>query len=338
MHQRTPRSRLLTVATTLATLLAGTSLVACGGSSDDGESDNELLDALDRTGGLGGDLDDSDGVGDAMNAGVGDTDAPVVVTIDGVSFGYRHGSCRVDDEAVRFEVVTDERMALGNSVQITWHPRLDHRPWSRQETSLLVSHASNTAPAPFVLLGGSTAGWPDSTWEVSVSGTTVEILATLGTDPRLSGDERHEEVRIVARCDTERLGDGPPFGGPTVRESGGDPDIDTLLSYAVEGQVEVTFQGVTHSIDYLTTCNFHDAETIAEGLNDDLQIYFHSGVQNTMRVQVGDGRLHSERRVFQPADGVQFEFTGTSTRTWSGTVVDDAGNEEPITVTVTCAG
>ena len=114
MHQRTPRSRLLTVATTLATLLAGTSLVACGGSSDDGESDNELLDALDRTGGLGGDLDDSDGVGDAMNAGVGDTDAPVVVTIDGVSYGYRHGSCRVDDEAVRFEVVTDERMALGS--------------------------------------------------------------------------------------------------------------------------------------------------------------------------------------------------------------------------------
>lgn len=324
-------------------------VAACGGGdspgSDLGEAFDqlgeaeELLDALDRTGGLGGDLDDSDGVGDAMNAGVGDTDAPVVVTIDGVSYGYRHGSCRVDDEAVRFEVVTDERMALGNTVQITWHPRLDHRPWSRQETSLLVSHASNTAPAPFVLLGGSTSRWPDSTWEVSVSGTTVEIFATLGTDSRLSGDERYEEVRIVARCDSERLGDGPPFGAPTVRESGGDPDIDTLLSYEVEGQVEVTFQDATHSIDHLSTCNFHDAETIVEGLNDDLEVWFHAGgVSNTMQVRVGDARLQSERPVFQPPEGVQLEFTGTSTRTWSGTVVDGDGNEEPITVTVTCPG
>lgn len=318
--------------------------VAACGSSDDGSGPGDP-DVFDPSGdpqddnGSSGDGDGGDGGGDAI--GVGDTEAPVVVTIDGVSFGYRDGSCQVDDEIVRFRahpdssVIHGQSSALNNSVDITWFPSLDHLPHAAQHAAFIVNSTIEADPAPFSLTGASNSeSAAASRWDATVSGTTVEFDMTL-VDSSQFDEPETTNVQITATCDDPVLGNGPPPGSSPVDDQNQMVDPHSVLSSVADGEIEVTFQGTTHNVDYLTFCSIGSQEVQAEGSNDELTV---RAGYNEVQVQVGDSRLLQGRPTFGLPETIQVPYEGSSTRTWSGTLVDDDGNEEEVSVAVTCAG
>lgn len=329
--------------TLAATVLAGLlALSACGGGSDgtDGAGGGTDLEDLEQAA-MPADADaDADAEGVEPRSSVGDTDAPVVVTIDGVSFGYRDGSCVVRDDFVRFLVMADGTSPVDNSqVDIAWHPTMADLPYSRQHAQFRITSSARTAPAPFTLVGTHYEEGAGSSWSGSVDGSSVEITATLVERDQTLGVDRSEDVTIVAHCDEEVLGAGPPYGMPPVSEMGGMSDLEKHRSLLVDGHVEVTFQGSVFEIDTLTACSIYGEEVTFEGLNDDLQVYGYArGSADHVEIDVGDARLHQERPHYELPEGAEVSFTGTGTRTWSGTVVDAGGAEEDVTVAVTCPG
>ncbi|NLG20559.1 MAG: hypothetical protein GX555_03890 [Actinomycetales bacterium] len=333
-------------AATLAGLLA---LSACGGDSTGAEGGGDGSEA--GVDGAAGEADgqpedleqaagpaDPDGEDAERRESVGDTDAPVVVTVGGVSFGYRDGSCLVEEDFVRFLVMADGGSPLDNSVvEITWYPTLADDPHSRQQTEFRVTNRAREAPAPFTLIGTQHQEGAGSSWSGSVNGSSVEITATLVERDEYLGVDRSEDVTIVAHCADEVLGSGPPHGMPPVRELGGKIDLELRRSNVVEGLVEVTFQGSVFEIDYLTACSFYGDEVTFEGLNNELGVYGYArGTFHGLEIDVGDARLHQDRPHYELPEGEEPVFTGTSTRTWSGTVVDANGSEEDVTIAVTC--
>lgn len=320
-------------------MLAGTTIAACGGSSNSGgvldqtDDVNDVYDIDD-----GDDIVDGDG-GGADAIGLGDTDAPVVVTIDGVSLGYRDGSCRVDDEIVRFRVVPDAGVLHGhssmltNSVDITWHPELAHLPFHAQHAVFLLDSTIQAEPAPFSLRGGAhTTSAAASRWDATVSGTTVEFDLTL-VESMLPGNEpQTKDVHITARCDSPILGGGPPLGASPVGDGGGSVDPQAVLMQMFDGHIEVTFQGATHNIGYITYCTINSQDVMVSGSNNDLSIQLG---YNQVDIELGDPRSQDRPRFTLP-ETIQIPYEGTSTRSWSGTLVDEQGNEEPVAVAVTC--
>jgi len=322
-------------------MLTGIAVAACGGSSGGVSVPGGGVFDADDVQDLADDIGDGgDGGGDAI--GLGDTDAPVVVTIDGVAFGYRDGSCRVDDELVRFQVYPDSGVLHGdsshlmNNVDITWHPTLGHLPYVAQHAVFMLNRTIEAAPAPFSLIGSANSlSAASSSWEGTVSGTTAEFDLTLVDSMQLGDESQTIDVRITARCDNPILGNGPPLGASPVGDENQMVDPRSVLASLADGHVEVTFQGSAHSLDNLTWCTIDPQQVQAEGDNNDLSVRVG---YNEVEIQVGDPRLMQERPRFHLPEMIQIPYEGDSTRTWSGTLVDDDGKEEDVSVAVTCAG
>jgi hypothetical protein len=315
-------------------LAAGLSLavVGCGGQVGDGFFDVPT----DQAGGAGG-----DGNGGSDGNGGGDgfaTEGPITIATDNQSFGYEIGRCEIIDGVVYAQARGGDRTGFV-TIEATL-PEWDREIAHSRRTGSIYAVIPRSTPGIGLELTAS-RGDAGTTWDWTVSGSQVEVTATLGdrtTATRDSGVEtftEYHDVTITMEC-SGTFGAGVP--GEPMHE---DFRLEEAPTDRVPGNVTVAMDGAAYEITYLTTCQFFGPEVSAEGISDEADVWFYSE-RAGVHLEVGIGDLrdeqgHEEWMLPPDSSDSDFRFEGTgTTRTWSGTVVSESGEEAEATITVEC--
>lgn len=319
-------------------------LVAVVGCGSGGPNPAELagrdfddFDDLDLDGDLDGD-DFGDAVRGALgDGGLGDSDAPITYTVDGVTWGASDGSCQVDDEVVS---ASGGAGFAVSAVNVRWFKGEEHLPYVRRLGATSVEVASDDGPAPFSLRADSSS--PGTSWDVRVSGTTAEVSARMvshhygfeGPDHMPEG--QFHDVTIRVRCDQASWG----MATPSPRE---DPFVDVYWDgpERPSGEIAVSVDGETHAVTYLDTCRIGQGSVDASGLSDDAEIYIPHHTGDGLAFAPGDPRGHrgnfGEAETYIRQTTLEFERDG-NTVSWTGMLIAPDGSEVEATVTVRCDG
>ncbi len=292
-------------------------LVACGGSGvpDPTGGAGAGTGATPRADAVGSGADGSGANGSGAGDGSATGDAPVTVTLDGVTYGYDIGTCDVGEDAVRASAGRSDGSI--SSAEIAWA-----RDGSRASFRATDVSTTSGPPAPFELYADPDRA--DTTWDVRVDGATATIEARMRNElPAAKGnpDLERYDVTIVIRCDERG------FGGmaPEPADDQPPPDGGAAPSAAGESTVTLELAGQAYAISY-PGCPLTESE-LAVSLTEPA-----TGAQ--LFLGAGEAVLLLADGSPLQATGVAFAGSDTSA-TWSGTMNGPTGSES-VTITISC--
>lgn len=239
-------------------------------------------------------------------------DAPVMVTVDGVAFGYDIGTCDVSADSVRTNAGrSDGSFAFAD---ISWSP----------DPSTALFHVVATTgepPAPFELYADVNRS--ETTWDVTVDGTTAVVQGRMRNElPAAQGnpDLEYYDVTIAIRCDERG------FGGmaPEATEDPGTASEDPGPTTASEASITVQLGDTTYQFSYLGCPMTEPA----------ISLVVVDASLNRLFVSAGEAVLGLPDGTQWRAQEVDFDVAG-SRATWSGTMTVPAGSE-PASITIAC--
>ncbi len=316
-------------------LVACLALAACGGpGGQDGAGqpgDGEMSDPTAPGGG-----GDTSGGGGASG---GSTDGPIRVTVDGTTYGYPVGRCEIIDEVVYVTAITEDATGAVDATLPPWDRDI---AYPQRDGGIDVSQSGPDGSGFNLEASRSAAG---SAWEWTVSGSHVEITATMANLPMALSQEvapglgEYAEVTIDIQCSGGPFGSGPYAAQFATQEVF---PIEPLL-VRVPGGVTIELAGNEYQITYLVHCQFFAESVSVEGTANDAHVYLYSeGAGIHLDLLIGDRRAEEDgmRWSLPPEASLMddFLFTGSDTvRSWSGAIVAADGSEADATITVECA-
>jgi hypothetical protein len=319
----------------LVMLVIAIALVACGGPPGlDGDIDGDP-----PAGNGSGDNGGSDGNG-APNRG--SAEGPITATLESGTYGFTVGRCEIIDDVV---YVTASGGGMTGAFEATLPEWERDTPYSWRESRVSMTNFGSSTGDNFELVASRND--PGTTWDWTVSGSVVEIVARMGdrmTANREDGAERFTEYRDVTfhiQCAGGVFGSGPDAERFAQHQF---PILQDPMQ-RVPGRVTVEIEGGTYEITYLTTCQFFQDQVTVEGLANEADVWLYSeGAGVLLDFAIGDRRdeftdVGVERWSLPPDAQLQddFQFEGSDTvRSWSGTVVAEDGSETEATITVEC--
>ena len=277
-------------------------VAACGGSSGPGTGGGSVTSAPSSA-----TQADDPGTGSTGNTG---GDAPVSVTVGGITQRYDVGTCDVAEADDLYADAATSAMSF-QSVNI--------RISDASGASLrAIVPLADDAP-PLQLFAGDPR--PDTSWDVSVEGTTAVIEARMFDESPSAGDDPFHDVTITIRC-AER-----GFGGmaPATDEPEAPPAEEPAPTAVPTGAtVTLDLGGSVSTFDYFG-CPLTEPElmfVILDVTGTRLAV-----VRGEAQVDLADGTRYR-------AQGVDFGGSDSS-GSWSGTLASPAG-DVPATITIAC--
>jgi hypothetical protein len=304
--------------------------------------------APDGTGGQPGEssADNGAGAGDGGSSGGGGSggsaDGPITATMESGTYGYPVGRCEIVDDVVYVTALAENQTGAFEATLPAWDREI---AYAQRSGRVSLTNFGSSDGDTFELVAGR--GDPGTTWEWTVSGSSVEVVARMAnrtTAPREDGVERFTEYRDVTidiECGGGVFGSGPNAERYAQQEF---PIVEDPMQ-RVPGRVSVELEETTFEIAFLTTCQFFQDQVSAEGIANEANVWLYSeGAGVHLNFEVGDQRddwtPEGVERWALPPD-VQFQddflFEGSdTTRTWNGQVVAEDGTEADATITVEC--
>jgi len=321
-------------------LVTAAAVAACGGpAAPDGQGDQAP-----EGNGSGGNGSGSSGSGSNGNGGTsgGSADGPITATMDSGSYAYTVGRCEIVDGVVQVDAAADDGRSGFQATLPEWDREM---AYSQREGRVSLSNAVSDPDDAFELIAGRNT--PGTTWDWTVSGSNVEVVARMANRMTATRDQGSEEftdyrdVTIRIECN------GGVFGSGMMAEIYADREFFPMQDpmQRVPGSVSVELEGATYEIAYLTTCQFFQDQVSAEGTANDANVWLYSeGAGVHLDFAIGDRREEfteggGERWALPPGAELQddFQFDGSDTvRSWSGTVVSVDGDQAEATITVEC--
>jgi hypothetical protein len=320
------RPRVLLLAACLA-------LAACGGPAvQPGDSDGEPSGTAPSGGGSGG------GGGTTGGSGGG----PITVAMDSGTYAYPAGRCEIIDDVVH---VTARGQGMASAFEATL-PEWDRdMAYSQRSGRVSLTNFGSATGDNFELVAGSND--QGTTWDWTVSGANVEVVARMANRTTATREEGVEEFTEYRDVTINILCSGGAFGSGPDAESFAEHEFAPFEDpmQRVPGRVTVELEGTKYEIAYLTTCQFFQDQVSAEGTANEAHVWLYSeGAGVNFDFAIGDRRdefrAAGVERWALPAkiqhqDDFRFEGSDTS-RTWTGPVVSDGGTEAVATITVEC--
>ena len=337
MTRRAPRRVLVLLALV-------SSAVACGGSEvGDSVFSDDGVDRFAESDSPGADTDAPAVGGDEHGSMIDlNEEAPVTVSVDGVTFGYPIGTCSIQDGFVGVDAMSTmgaNRDTFNGGVTLGWYAADETTPDVRRLGNVSATTTGVVpSPGPFTLIAGNRdAG---TSWEGVLNGDELVVRARLGDRGTAirSGDGIEElqdfyDVTIRVRCDQEAFGGAPP------REFVPREQLEGLASVG-SGLVVIEIDGDTFRFDYLNPCTVLGDEIRASGLSNNAEFDLYSSPSGGF-FELVDGEPRVDRRTRTTwgliDDDFVFGVSGASA-TWSGTVVSDTGDQTTATVSIECEG
>jgi hypothetical protein len=283
------------------------------------------------------------GNGDGGIGGNGEgvaTEGPITIATDGQSFGYEVGRCEVIDGVVYAQARGGDRTGFA-TIEATL-PEWDREIAHSRRTGSVYAVIPRSSPGIGLELTASRND-PGTFWEWTVSGSQVEVTATMGdrtTASRDSGVETfvdYHDVTITIDC-SGTFGVAAP-GEPMHAEF----RPEEAPTDRVPGSVTVDLEGTTYEFPYLVHCQLFSNDVSAEATSDEAYAYFYSeGAGVNLAFEIGDQREEEalDRWMLPSEASLQsdFPFEGSgSTRTWTGVVVSATGGMAEMMITVECS-
>jgi hypothetical protein len=280
--------------------------------------------------------------GGGGGTGGGSGGGPITVAMESGTYAYNVGRCEIIDGVVH---VTALGQGMASALEATL-PEWDRdMAYSQRYGRVSLTNIGSAAGDNFELVAGRND--QGTTWDWTVSGANVAVVARMGNRMTATRDEGVEEfteyrdVTIDIQCSGGVFGSGPDAERFAEHEFG---TIEDPMQ-RVPGRVTVELEGTKYEIAYLTTCQFFQDQISAEGTANEANVWLYSeGAGVNFDFAIGDRRdefrAAGVERWALPAkiqhqDDFRFEGSDTS-RTWSGPVVSEDGTEAVATITVEC--
>ncbi len=311
-------------------------IAACGGPDAPDAAPDGGTPAGNGSDGSGTDPNDN-----ASTSG-GSADGPIRASMEDGTYAYSAGRCEIIDDALYVIAVAQDQ---GGGFEATL-PEWDREvAYAQREGFVSMTNFGEESDGVFELVAGR--GSPGTTWEWTMSGSQVEIVARMANRSNASRDQGIEEftdyrdVTIQIDCSGGAFGSGP--NAEIYAEHQFFPLQDPMRR--VPGTVTVELDGTTYEITYLTTCQFFQDQVSAEGIANEANVWLYSEGRGVhLDFAIGDrrdqtGGVDVERWGLPPDVQLQddFLFEGSDVvRSWSGTVLSSGGEEAEATITVEC--
>ena len=254
---------------------------------------------------------------DGAGTGTGPADAPVTVTLDGVTFGFPVGTCDVTDDLVRANAGPVEGEFGG--VDIDWR-----RDGSAGSFSVVNSGLVSGPPAPFELHADAVRS--ETTWDVRVDGTTATIDARMANElPAAQGDPAVAFYDVTIRIACAERGFGGMAPAPTDAEA--PPAEPEPATAATEATVTVSLGETTYTFPYLG-CPMDEPAISMILVDADF---------TRLLVTVGEAIVALPDGTSYRSQGeVAFDVSGRSA-TWTGTMTTGTADVST-TIEIACGG